>query len=116
MNMPKTMKSITIVSFVTAIITAILFYRFRKDVYLTLSITFGTIFYHLGIRLLIGHLYNVKMRNRADYTKKWYQIHPWENRLYQVLHVKEWKNKMPTYDPGVFSPKKHTWDEIAQAM
>ena len=23
---------------------------------------------------------------------------------------------MPTYDSALFSPQKHTWDEIAQAM
>lgn len=114
--MPKVMKTITIFSFIITIITSILFYCFHKDTYLTLAITFGTVFYHLGIRLFVGLLYNVVMKNQADYTKKWYQIHPWENKLYKFLHVKTWKNKMPTYNPLAFSNKKHTWNEIAQAM
>ncbi len=37
-------------------------------------------------------------------------------QLYKALHVKKWKNKMPTYEPTLFSPEKHSWDEIAQAM
>ncbi len=114
--MPKVMKWITTLSFSATIITTILFHFFNKDIYLILAITFGTTFYHLGIRLFVGMLYNIGMKNRADYTKKWYQIHSWENRLYQVLNVKAWKDKMPTYNPENFSYKKYSWDEIAQAM
>ncbi len=116
LRMPKVMKFVTVFSFVATIITIILFHFFNEDIYLTLAITFGTTFYHLGIRLFVGILYNVGMRNRADYTKKWYQIRSWENRLYQILNVKAWKDKMPTFNPEVFSYKKHSWDEIAQAM
>ncbi len=112
----KIMEFITIFSFTAAVITTVLFYCFDKNIYLTLAITFGTTFYHLGIRLFVGMLYNIGMKNRADYTKKWYQIHSWENRLYHFLNVKAWKDKMPTYYPETFSYKKHTWDEIAQAM
>lgn len=36
---------------------------------------FGTTAYHLGMRLLVGLLYNLIMKNQADYTKKWYQLH-----------------------------------------
>lgn len=114
--MPKVMKSITVFCLIITVITAILFSRFDKDIYLTLAITFGTVFYHLGIRLVIGFLYDAGMKNRADYTKKWYQIRPWENKLYKLLRVKKWKNKMPTYNPQAFSNKEHTWDEIAQVM
>lgn len=114
--MSKVMKLITALSFAITIITAALSYCYRKGIYLSLAITFGTIFYHLGIRLLVGWLYDVVMKNRADYTKKWYHIHSWESRLYRFLKVKQWKDKMPTYHPEVFSVKEHTWDEIAQAM
>lgn len=114
--MPKVMKSITIFSLSITAITSILFYCFNRDIYLTLAITFGMVFYHLGIRLVIGFLYDARMKNQADYTKKWYQIYPWENKLYQFLKVKKWKNRMPTFHPAAFSNKEHTWDEIAQAM
>lgn len=114
--MSKVMKLITAFSFMITIITAILFYFYHKDIYLSFAITFGTISYHFGIRLFVGMCYNAKMKNRADYTKKWYQIHSWERKLYQFLKVKRWKNKMPTYDPEIFSIKEHTWSEIAQAM
>ncbi len=69
-----------------------------------------------SITSFIPYLQPLFMKNRADYTKKWYQIYPWENKLYQFLRVKAWKNKMPTYNPESFSYKKHSWNEIAQAM
>lgn len=106
----------TVFCFIMAIFTAILYRSSNSEICLTLAITFGTITYHLGMRLLVGLLYNIGMKNRANYTKEWYQIHSWENRLYQFLKVKKWKAKMPTYKPDTFSNKKHTWDEIAQAM
>lgn len=114
--MPKVMKSMTLFSLAAAAAAALLFCGSHEDVYLTLAITFGTVFYHLGIRLLIGALYGAGMKNRADYTKKWYQPRPWEGRLYGILNVKAWKGRMPTYHPGSFSSREHTWDEIAQAM
>ncbi len=113
--MPKIMKFVTAFCFITAIFTTILYRSFNSERYKTLAITFGTSTYHLGMRLLVGVLYNIGMK-RANYKKKWYQIHSWESRLYQFIKVKKWKAKMPTYDPDTFSNKKHTWDEIAQAM
>jgi len=115
--MSKTvMRTASVLCFVSAIAAGILFRYFKLDIYLTLAITFGTAAYHLGIRLFAGFLYNKIMKNRADYTKKWFQVSSWELRLYQLLKVKAWKDKMPTYNPEAFSAKKHTWHEIAQAM
>lgn len=115
--MPKAaMRSITAFCFIATIITAILYRCFDREIYLTLAITFGTITYHLGIRLLVGLLYKTIMGNQADYTKKWYQVRPYEKKLYQSLKVKTWKNKIPTYNPESFSIKNHSWHEIAQVM
>lgn len=114
--MPKVMKTLAIFVVLLTIAASLLFHHFNRDIFLTLAVTFGTTSYHLGIRLFVGFLYAVRMKNRADYTKKWYQLHPWENKLYKILKVKVWKNKMPTYDSLLFSNKIHTWDEVAQEM
>jgi magnesium-transporting ATPase (P-type) len=86
------------------------------DLLLTLSITFGTTSFHLFMRLAIGYIFNRKMKNHADYTKKWYQLHSWEKELYRIMRVKKWNTSRMTYDPKAFSPKLHTWMEIAQVM
>lgn len=114
--MPKVMKTAAVSSLILTIAASWLFRCLNQELFLTLAVTFGTIFYHFGIRLLIGFLYNLGMKNHADYTKKWYQPLPWEGKLYKALRVKAWKGKMPAYDSQLFSSKEHTWDEIAQAM
>lgn len=86
------------------------------DALLSLAITFGTISYHFLIRLLIGLCFNLTMRNRADYHATWFQPRAWERPLYDKLRVKRWKKRMPTYQPELFDPRLHTWDEIAQTM
>ena len=80
------------------------------------AITFGTFFYHFAMRLLVGHVVDRIMKNRADYSKPRYQLREFEIRLYKTLKVKKWKGNMPTYDPSLFDPKLHSWEEIAQAM
>ena len=49
-----------------------LYLHIRHDIWLTLAITFGTFGYHFCVRLLIGGIYSAAMRNRADYTKRWF--------------------------------------------
>lgn len=89
---------------------------FRVSWAVPLAITFGTVFYHFAMRLLVGHIVNRIMRNKADCSKAWYQPRSFEDRLYKLLKVKKWKGNLPTYDPSTFDPKLHSWDEIAQAM
>ena len=80
------------------------------------AITSGTFLYHFAMRLSVGHVLDHIMGNKADLHKRWYQLRPFEKQLYKLLQVKEWKGRMPTYDPSCFDPALHSWDEIAQAM
>lgn len=104
---------------VLCLLTALFAWRYLRcgdDTALTLAITFGTVAYHFCVRLLIGGVYSAAMRNRADYTRRWFQSGRAEMALYERLHVKRWKEHIPTFDPSLFDPRIHTWDEIAQAM
>ena len=58
-----------------------------------------------------GHGYFI---SKTDYRKHWYQVSKSEMKLYEKLRVKKWKNRMPTYNPSLFDPRQHTWEEIAQ--
>lgn len=95
---------------------AIGLYLFCWEWMLPFAITFGTFFYHFAMRLLVGHAVNFAVNNKADYTKGWYQLRPFEVRLYKKMKVKQWKRHLPTYDPALFDPKLHSWEEIAGAM
>ncbi len=83
---------------------------------LSATITFGTTAYHLVMRLMVGFIFNLMMDNKADYTRRRYQVSRQEMQLYGKLKVKSWKTKLPTYYGALFDPGKHSWEEIAQAM
>ena len=114
--MPRVMKTVTIFSLSLTVVMSALYFWLGSGIYLTFAITFGTTFYHFAIRLSVGFICNIVMNNRADYTKWRYRVGLCEYELYKFLHVKKWKDKMPTYNPENFSVKNHTLDEIAQVM
>ena len=113
--MAKAMKRATAGSFLLTLVF-IGIYLAELDWAIPFAITFGTCFYHFAMRLIVGYLLNRIMHNKANYTKGWYQLRPFEIPIYKALQVKKWKSNMPTYDPSAFDPKLHTWEEIAQAM
>ncbi|MDE7020617.1 MAG: hypothetical protein K2P23_06915 [Lachnospiraceae bacterium] len=76
--MPKVMKFTTAFCFIMTIFTTISYNRSNSEICIILAVTFGTTTYHLGMRLLVGLLFNIGMKNRANYTKKWYHIHSWD--------------------------------------
>lgn len=114
--MPKIMKTMALASLVLCAAFAAANSLFPVGWVLSMEITFGTIAYHFWMRLLVGYAYDRTMKNRADYNHPWFRTRPWEMRLYERIKVRRWKGKMPTYQPELFSPEKHSWDEIAQAM
>lgn len=87
----------------------------RKPLFFTLGIISLTISFHFSIRLVIAGLIDYKLKNRVDYTKKWFEPREFEQKLYKALRVKKWKDIMPTADENNFSLKKHTFEEILMA-
>lgn len=114
--MAKWMKRIALLSSTLCVMFAVLHTCADGSMYLPFAITFGTTAYHFLMRLAVGFAIDEIMGNKADYTRPWFRVGPWEMRFYSKLRVKSWKRRMPTYDPDLFTPDKHTWDEIAQAM
>ena len=113
--MAKTIKSVAVVSVLATFAFTALYQNWNTELLLTLAITAGTIAYHFVMRLAVGSIVDAIMHNHADYRKPWYQMHPFEKKLYEKLGVKKWKGKMPTYDPSLFSVKEKSFDEIVQA-
>lgn len=108
----------TTIAMICVIVTAVcscLYFVTRSGALSSIAVTFGTISYHLVIRLLAGSVVDGIMHNKADHTKRWFQCSGFEKKLYDRLRVKRWKGKMPTYNPELFDPRKHSWEEIVQA-
>ena len=40
---------------------------------------------------------------KHNYNSQWYKQSAWEAKVYQRLRVREWKGRMPTYDPECFN-------------
>lgn len=114
--MAKIVKRIAAFSLAATVILAISYKVTSSGILLPLAITSGTIAYHFVMRLMVGLAFHATMRNKADYRKRWYQVSKREMAVYEKLKVKQWKRRMPTYDPALFDPRLHTWEEIVQAM
>lgn len=114
--MPKVMKLTSIISIVLTLLFVALFGATSYEFFSVLAITAGTIAYHFSMRLVVGGVYDALLNNKVDYRKKWFRISKFEQKLYNLLKVKEWKGYFPTYDPDAFDKQKHSWEEIASAM
>ena len=110
------MKGAALGSVALTVAFALLHHWRHAALWYSLAITFGTIGYHLAMRLMVGLIFDRCMHNRADYSKPWYRQRRFEPGLHEKLRVRRWKGRMPTYESGLFDLHKHSWDEIAQAM
>ena len=93
----------------------IAYYFVRKSVLLTLAITFGTCFYHFGMRLVVGHGIDAIFRNKMNYNRWWFKERKYEMKFYNFLRVKKWKKHLPTYNSEYYNVRKHSVEEIIQA-
>ncbi len=115
-NVAKKMKIITLLCVFITIFCTIFYQAEKSQLFFTLIITFGTISYHLLMRLFIGFIINLLLNNHVNYQTSWFHVSELEQKLYKKLKVKKWKGKIVSYDPDCFDNKIHSWHEIAQAM
>ncbi len=95
---------------------SVLYFTYHIELLKTLSITFGTIFYHFAMRLSVGYYYQRKYNNIVDYNDGRFYVGEVENRIYEKINVKSLKKYLPTYDSVAFSIKEHKYEDIAMAM
>ena len=112
--MKKKMISMTFISLIILLVSGAIYYFMRNQVCFSVAITFGTVFYHLAIRLAVGLLVDAKYHNQMDYTKKWFTEKSFEQKLYKKLQVKKWKKRLPTFNPQDFDLKNRSATEIVQ--
>lgn len=113
--MKKKMILITFVSLIGLLASGISYHFTENRAFFSAAVTFGTIFYHLGIRLAVGLLIDTRYHNQMDYTKKWFREKAFERNLYRTLQVKKWKKWLPTFTPREFDLKSRSVAQIAQA-
>ena len=112
--MKKKMISAAVISLAVLVAAGVTYALTENRVLFSVAITFGTIFYHLAVRLVIGGVIDGKYHTHMDYTRKWFQEKPFEKKLYQALRVKKWKKWLPTFNPEDFDIKTRSVEEIIQ--
>ena len=110
--MGKIFYSMTIGLAIATIGCIVTYINTSSNIMLTLAITFGTTFYHFVYRLIVGYGLFAIYHNHMDYSKNWFQERSFEKSLYKAIHVKKWKNKMPTFHPTWFDISKHSIEDI----
>ena len=96
---PLIMKGTAVVCAMLTVVFATLFYFTKTAFYLSLAITAGTTCYHFSMRLLIGRLVPLAMREKTDPGGFWFRSRCFETKLYRLLEVRYWKRLLPTYAP-----------------
>ncbi len=111
----KTMYLVSAISLVFMFTFFGLFVRNHNDACFVLGITFMTIAYHLIIRLVIGVIVDAVCDNHIDSSKGWFEDSDAERAFYRLIRVHKWKKKLPTFDEGLFSLKRHSLEDVIGA-
>ncbi len=114
--MARYMKGVTLVSAVLWVMAVCIYHCTSLGLFQTVAITFAMIFYHFGMRLLVGTCFQLRFHNQMNYTAKWFQPRKFEATLYQKIKVKRWKKYLPTYNEGTFDLKKVSYQELVMTM
>lgn len=105
------------ITLITSIICFTLYYNniHTSKAVLWIGIVTFTIMYHFWVRIIMGNVSKL-FKNHINYKQWWFKERNFENRLYKLLRVKDWKGKALTYNPESFSLKEHSLEEIANTM
>ena len=102
----------------TAIVSAVCFIVYysgfcESDPVLWIGIVSFMILYHFGLRIFMGE---VTKRFKINRNSFWFQRKSFEKNLYRLLRVREWKDKVLTFDPASYDFQNRTLDQLADTM
>ena len=71
------------------------------------------ILYHFGLRILFGEITN---RITFNYNHSFFAPKKFEAKLYRILKVRSWKDKVLTFNPDKYDFKNRTLHQLASTM
>ena len=77
------------------------------------GIVFFMILYQFGLRILFGE---ITKRCKINYRHPWYRRRAFEPKLYKLLRVRKWKDKVLTFDPAAYDFQHRTLEQLAATM
>lgn len=114
-TLKKKMILITVFLLVLFVVSLPIFLITKNDTIETITITIGIALYHFAMRLVVGMVVNVIMKNKANHNNIWFREKRFESKLYKILGVRKWKNRLPTYSPETFDFKQKNFEQIVGA-
>lgn len=102
----------------TAIIAAVFLYLYYSEVYKNgvsfwVGVVSFMVLYHFGLRIFMGE---VTKRFNFNYNHPWFKQRSFEKKLYKLLKVRKWKDKVLTFDPDAYDYKNRTLEQLATTM
>ncbi|MBR2322556.1 MAG: hypothetical protein IKA54_03080 [Clostridia bacterium] len=114
-TLKKKMILITVFLLVLFVVSLPIFLITKNDTIETITITIGITLYHFAMRLVVGAVVNVIMKNKANHNNIWFREKRFESKLYKTLGVRKWKKRLPTYSPETFDFKQKNFEQIVGA-
>ena len=105
------------IAIITSMICFTLYYGdfYKNGIILWTGITAFTIMYHFWVRIIMGNVSKL-FKKHINHEQWWFKEKKFEKQFYELLDVKQWKDKALTYNPESFSLKHHSLEEIANTM
>ena len=86
---------------------------FANSAVLWTGIVCFMILYHFGLRI---HMGNVTKKWDITYHHPWFNQRKFEKKLYKLLKVRKWKDKVLTFEPEMYDFEKRTLEQLATTM
>lgn len=86
---------------------------YQNDIILWIGIVSFMIIYHFGLRLFEGA---ITSKFNINYAHPWYKPQNFEKKLFKLLKVRQWKDKVLTFEPDKYDFKNRTLEELATTM
>ncbi len=86
----------------------------KMDWILIIGMIMGYTAIHFILMFITAPILFALFRMKYNYLHRWFAPKRFEEKLYQILKVKKWKNKIPTYDNAAYSLTKQNITKAIQ--
>ena len=109
------MYSFIVLTFILSAVCFVLYYCdfVKSAVVKWIGVVSFMILYHFGLRIFMGE---ITARIKLNYNHTFFKRKKFEVKLYRLLKVRSWKDKVMTFNPEAYDFKNRTLHELAHVM
>lgn len=111
------MYSVIVIGIIIASICFGMYYggNSQSKIVLWIGIVAFTIMYHFWVRIIMGNVLKL-FKKKITYKQWFFREKKFEKKIYDMIHVKSWKDKVLTYAPAEFDLKENSLEVVANNM